>query len=142
MIDLLLVAGDHTVVPAAVAEEVAQRGADDAAVQALRLREWFLVVEDVPIPAELQASGLGAGESAAIAWALAHPGTEAILDDRAARRFAATLGVPLRGTLSLIVEAKNRGLIGQARPIVERVRQAGLYLSDHLVDESLRLVGE
>ena len=32
----------------------------------------------------------GAGESAVLAWCLAHPGSEAIIDDLSARRCAAT----------------------------------------------------
>jgi predicted nucleic acid-binding protein len=142
MIDLLHLAGDPVLVPAAVAGEVARRGGADAAVQALRSVDWLRQIDDLSIPPHVQALRLGSGEQAVIAWALAHPETEAILDDLDARRHAVSLGVPVRGTLSLVLEAKHVGLIDLARPVVDRLRWAGLYLSDHVVDRALRLVGE
>lgn len=142
LIDLLRVAGDPVLVPAAVVREVARRGGEDVTVRALRSRPWLKRINDPPVPAAVEALHLGSGEQAVIAWALAHPETVAILDDLGARRHAAALGVPVRGTLSLIVEAKRVGLLHLARPAVDRVRQAGLYLSDRIADSALLLVGE
>jgi predicted nucleic acid-binding protein len=142
MIDLLRVAGDEPVVPAAVVREVGRRDPDDPAVQALRLHEWLIQVDDAPVPDPVRVLPLDPGEVAVISWALAHPGAVAILDDRAARRHALAFGIPLRGTLSLILEAKDQGLLRDARPAIERVRQVGLRLSDRLVAEALRRVGE
>jgi predicted nucleic acid-binding protein len=48
----------------------------------------------------------------------------------------------VRGTLGLILTAKRRGRIPQARPLLERLRQAGMYLSDRIMDQALALVGE
>ena len=73
---------------------------------------------------------------------LAHRGVEAILDDLAARRCAAALGVPVRGTLGIVLVARQRGLIPAARPVVESMRQAGMYLADAVIDRALALVGE
>ena len=50
--------------------------------------------------------------------------------------------LPLRGTLGLVLLAKKRRLIPAARPVMERLREAGLYLSDRTLDEALALVGE
>lgn len=77
-----------------------------------------------------------------LAWAHSHPGTEAIVDDLAARRCAASLGIPVRGTLGLVLMAKRRGIIPAARPIVEQLRQAGMYLSDRVIQQALILVEE
>jgi len=62
------------------------------------------------------------GESAVLAWAYGHPGTEAIVDDLAARRCATTLDIPIRGTLGLVLTAKQKGIIPAARPILEKLR--------------------
>lgn len=77
-----------------------------------------------------------------LAWALAHPGTEAILDDLEGRRCAAAIGVPYRGTLGLVLLARRRGKLVAARPVVTKLRDAGMYLSDAVVDSALALVGE
>ena len=77
-----------------------------------------------------------------LTWALAHPGTEALLDDLRAHRCAATLAVPHRGSAGLIVSAKRQGLIAAARPILEHLRQVGLRLSDQVMNGILAQVGE
>ena len=142
LFDLLRVAGDHLLVPAAVANEIRRRGPADPTVQAMNQASWLTVVEDPPIPPSILAWDLGAGESAVLAWAHANPGTEVICDDQAARRCAATLGIPVRGTLALVLGAKQRGMVDRARPLLERLRRAGMYLSDEVIDRALKKIGE
>ena len=77
-----------------------------------------------------------------IAWGYDHPGTLIIVDDLAARRCAATLGIPVRGTLGLVLTAKKRGVIPEARPVLEQLRQSGMYLSDRILSQALALVEE
>lgn len=77
-----------------------------------------------------------------LAWAKLHPGTEAILDDLAARRCARVLGIEFRGTLGLLLLAKQRGRIARARPVLDVLRREGMFLSDRVADEALALVGE
>lgn len=71
-----------------------------------------------------------------------NPDTEVIVDDLAARRCAATLGIPLLGTLGLVLKAKQRGSVPAARPLLEQLRRSGLYLSDRVMNQALALVGE
>jgi predicted nucleic acid-binding protein len=71
----------------------------------------------------------------------AHEG-QAVLDDRAARRLAASQGVPLLGSLRVIVKAKERGLIPLARPALEKLRGSGAYVSDELIERAIALAGE
>ena len=84
----------------------------------------------------------GAGEAEVISWALQNPGFIAVLDDRAARLLATGLGVPVFGSLRVIVRAKERGLIPLARPALEKLRGAGAYVSDALIDRAIVLAGE
>ena len=142
LFDLLRVAGDRVLVPAAVANEISRRGAADPTVQAMREANWLMVVEDPAVPASILAWDLGAGESAVLAWARANPGTEVICDDQAARRCAAALGIPVRGTLALVLGAKRRGIVDRARPLLERLRCAGMYLSDEVIERALKKIGE
>jgi len=87
-------------------------------------------------------SHLGAGESQVLAFASENPGWEAALDDLDARRCAASLGIPLTGTLGVILRAKEADLIPAARPCVEELVLVGAHLSDALVERALSLVGE
>ena len=86
--------------------------------------------------------GLGPGESSVLAWAHSHLGSEAIIDDLAARRCAAALRIPVRGTLGLTLIAKQCGHIASARQVLEQLRHGGMYLSDKVMNGALALVGE
>jgi predicted nucleic acid-binding protein len=141
-LDLLGLAGEPVLVPATVADEVAAYGPDDPTVRAIAEADWLVIVETPPISHRLQALDLGPGETAALAWALTHPGTTVIMDDDRARRAVKALGVPVVGTLGLILAAKEQGVIAEAAPLIERARRAGLYLSERLVQNSLRRAGE
>lgn len=142
LLDLLQLAGPQIVAPAAVADEILREGPQDPAARALETVPWLTIVEAPPVPVVVQAWDLGAGESSVLAWALGHPGTVAIVDDLAARRCAAALHVSVRGTLGLILLAKQRGRIEAARPVLEAMRATGMYLSDAVLNQALALVGE
>ena len=140
--DLLQLAGNPVFVPQAVVDEVGGHGPTDAAIASLRQSGWLRIAPPEPTHSIIEQWDLGKGESSVLTWAYAHSGTVAVLDDLAARRCADSLGIPTRGTLGLVLIAKQRGLIPEARPIVNRLRQAGMYLSDKVVDRALGMVGE
>jgi predicted nucleic acid-binding protein len=142
LLEFLQLAGPEIVVPSAVADEIRREGPNDPAVRALEATAWLKVVEAPPLPTVIQGWDLGAGESAVLAWAHAHPGTLAIVDDLAGRRCAAALRIPVRGTLGLVLIARQRGQIKAARPVLESMRASGMYLSDAVMNRALELVGE
>lgn len=93
-----------------------------------------------PIPPE--AALLDPGERAAIALAVSMPGTWILLDEFAARKVAGDLGLPVKGTLGVLVEAKRRGLVVAVRPLIERMLANGCRLAPELVAMVLSSVGE
>ncbi|WP_295577547.1 DUF3368 domain-containing protein [uncultured Lamprocystis sp.] len=128
-------------VPEAVAEEIRHRGAGDVTAQAVMATDWLVVKTAPAISVAIADWRLGAGESATVALALTH-GLEAVIDDLAGRKCAESLGVPLRGTLGIVLAAKRRGVIPAARPVIEELVSAGLYLSRRVLDDALLRVGE
>jgi predicted nucleic acid-binding protein len=142
LLSFLQLAGPEIVVPGPVAEEIRAGGGENPAARALESTPWLKVVAVASVPATIQGWDLGEGESSVLAWAHASPGTLAILDDLAARRCAATLRIPVRGTLGLVLVAKQRGRIPAARPVLEAMRASGMYLSDSVLNRALALVGE
>jgi len=142
LLELLKLEAQEIVVPKSVAEEILRRGPNDITVRAMENETWLKVVEDLPAPDAVRAWDLGEGETGVLAWGYANPGTTVIIDDLAARRCAATHGIPVRGTLGLVLTAKRRGVIPEARPVLERLRQSGMYLSDLILDQALALVEE
>jgi predicted nucleic acid-binding protein len=142
LLDLLQLAGPEVVVPVAVAEEIQRRGPNDPAAQAIASTRWLEVVATPEVPPAIQAWDLGPGESAVLSWCSSKAGTEGIIDDLAARRCADTLGIPVRGTLGLVLLGKQRGQLAAARPVLETLRGAGMYLSSSVMDRALRKVDE
>lgn len=82
------------------------------------------------------------GEAAAIALTLETPGSTVILDDRKGRDLARRNGLNVVGSLGIIIRAKHRGVIPLARPVINELRSAGLFISDSLVRQALLDVGE
>lgn len=142
LLDLLQLVALEIVVPAPVADEIRRRGPSDPAAQAIASIDWLRVVDALEVPPMIQAWDLGPGESAVLAWCSATLGVEAIVDDLAARRCAHAFGIPVRGTLGLVLLGKNRGRLAAARPVLESLRGAGMYLSHSTMDRALRMVGE
>ncbi len=94
------------------------------------------------MPELIQSWDLEPGESAVLTWGYVHPNTEVIVDDLAARRCAVALEIPVRGTLGLVLTAKQRGTIVAAQPILEQMRDSGMYLSERVMNQALALVRE
>jgi predicted nucleic acid-binding protein len=142
LVDFLQLEGNQIVVPKPVAKEIQRRGSDDPTVQAIEKTNWLCVVEPPPIPDTIRAWDLGVGETSVLARGSHNPGTVIIVDDLAARRCAASHGISVRGTLGLVLTAKKRGMIPEARPVLEKLRQSGMYLSDRILNQALALIGE
>lgn len=118
------------------------RGEADPTARAITDTPWLLVTQTPAIPAAIQSWGLGPGESSVLAWAYTHAGTEAIMDDLLGRRCAEVFNIPVRGTLGLVLVAKQRGRITSARDVLMQLRTGGMFLSDLVMNDALKLVRE
>lgn len=82
------------------------------------------------------------GEASVLALALEVADPLLILDDRKARSVAKEAGIPLTGTLGVILEAKNKRIVSEVAPIFERLAKSGFWISDDLRYHLLKLAGE
>lgn len=142
LFDLLRLAGDDVIVTDAVSTEILARGTDDATARAITGTGWITRVQNPPVPPNVQNWDLGPGEASVVAWALGHRGSRAVIDDLEGRRCAEALGIPLRGTLGLVLRARRTGVISRARPVLDRLRATGMFLADRVLDAALAEVGE
>jgi predicted nucleic acid-binding protein len=104
---------------------------------------WLEVQAPAPSQdARIEAAVLGAGESEAIALALAVRPDWIILDDLAARTLARRLDLPVLGTAAVLSEAKTQGLIPAVRPLLDALLAKGFHLSRGVYQHILELAGE
>jgi predicted nucleic acid-binding protein len=73
---------------------------------------------------------------------LENPDRIVLLDDALARRTAQAAGLHVWGTLKIMLEAKAYGITATIKPWVNRLADAGLWLSDDLRSRVLALAGE
>ena len=65
-----------------------------------------------------------------------------ILDDGAAREWATVAGLPLTGTVGLLVESKHRGFVPAVAPLLAGLQALGFRLHPSLVIAVLTDLGE
>jgi len=82
---------------------------------------------------------LDAGEAAAVAVALERQ-AGLIVDERRARRIAARMGIPVVGTIGVMLLAWKQGLVSDPVRMALEIRDRGLYLSDELIEALRRQV--
>lgn len=141
-LNLLVALADELILPRAVLREIQVRKNETAITEYLKHEQRFHVVEDTAVPPLLLAWDLGAGETQVIALALKSGKKRVVLDDLEARRCARATGLPVIGTLGIVARAKRLGIIERARPVIQQLRQVGLYVTDELVEGILSEVEE
>lgn len=109
----------------------------------LPLPPWIRVVDPVDTDRLHRFLELvDAGEASGIALAMEVDGARLIMDDLKGRRLALEMGIVITGSLGVLKAAKDKGVIPAVAPMLARLREAGLWLSDELVHAVLAEVGE
>jgi uncharacterized protein len=86
---------------------------------------------------------LDAGEAQSIAYAASlTQQTLLLMDERAGKQLSDELGLATLGTAGILLAAKSRGLITLVRPELERLHQAGFWLSPSIMRQVLTTAGE
>ena len=84
---------------------------------------------------------LDAGEAEAIVLAL-ETDSMILIDERKGRSYARNLNLRVRGTLGLFLEAKKKGIVKSVTECIDKLKRAGYYLDDELIDALLLKSGE
>jgi predicted nucleic acid-binding protein len=140
-LDLLRDLFEEVLIPHAVEEEFLAAEAS-ARRQALADATWIKRGELSHPRRALAYAGLDRGEAAVMALAEERDARLVILDERKARRYAARMGMPVTGTLGVLLLAKEAGLIDSVKSSVSRLQEAGLFLAPALVRRALEIAGE
>lgn len=129
-------------IPQAVYDDIVIRGAGKPGAQEVHTSTWIRRerIQDRSLTEQLP-SKLHLGEREAIVLAKERDAT-LLVDEREARRVALQLGIGYIGSLRVLTEAKDRGIIVQVKPVLDELIAAGLYIGEPLYQSVLRSVGE
>lgn len=86
--------------------------------------------------------GLDRGEAEVLALANERAARLVIIDEHKGRRYAKRLGLPLTGTVEVLLTAMHNGLIPAIAPVIDQLLKEGLFLAPELVKKALELAGE
>jgi predicted nucleic acid-binding protein len=140
-LDLLRELYDEVLIPQTVYEEflATERALRQAA---LEKAPWIKPISLANPQRARVYTGLDQGEAEVLALAEERAARLVIIDELKGRRYAKRLGLPLTGTLGVLLLAKERGLISSLAPLLTELQKAGLYLGSTLIAHVLRLAGE
>lgn len=85
---------------------------------------------------------LGRGELEVIALGLENPGAILVLDDALARRHASRLGLSIKGTLGILLEAKKRNWIPNLSAPMHSLVELGFRIAPKTFQHVLSQAGE
>ena len=109
---------DEVFVPPAVAAE--------AVPSVPELPSWIVLRPlTQPVAPSVLQPVFGRGETEALGLALEIKAALIILDDRPARCLAVGLGIPVVGTMGILLRATQAGFVPAVRPLVERLLNLG-----------------
>jgi uncharacterized protein len=82
------------------------------------------------------------GETAAILLAETVHADVLLIDERIGRRVAEARGIAVRGTLGVLVQARQMGALPALRPVLDALVAEGFRIAPALIREALSRVGE
>jgi hypothetical protein len=141
----LLTVGEADLLPKLFAEVVIPEAVRDELLRSHpRLPDWLRVAVVKDCDEVLRLAGVvDAGEAEAIELAKELHADRLLIDERRGRRLAVQEGVAVIGLVGVLLLAKRQQLIPSVGALLQRIEQeAGMYLSESIRDQALRLAGE
>jgi predicted nucleic acid-binding protein len=129
-------------IPGAVYEDIVVKGKGKPGSDEVRQAGWIKRKEIKDrIRLDLLAPELGLGEREAMVLTEELNGT-LVIDDRKARQEAEKRGIQTVGSLWIVKEAKDKGLINKAKQAGDKLRDTGLRLKEELYHQFLKEMEE
>ena len=103
---------------------------------------WIKIVDLKNSQSASVYSRLDPGEAEVFALADEHNARFVTIDEHKARQEASKNGLPFKGTVGVLLEAKENGLIDEIKPLLIALKENGMYLSESVITGALREAGE
>jgi predicted nucleic acid-binding protein len=128
---------DEILVPATVYDEVVVKGAGRAGAATVSEADWLQVASPQMTPTiEPMLLGLDAGEMDVLLLAREQRPDWVLIDERLGRRVARALGLPVKGTLGVLLAAVLAGLLSKAEAVdgLRRLADSEIRISSRWQD--------
>ena len=99
---------------------------------------WIKVVDLTNPHSAAIYQGIDDGEAEVFALAAEYDARLVLLDENKGRKKAKEIGLPVKGTVGVLLEAKEEGLIEVIKPFLIRLRANGIYLSELHINNALQ----
>lgn len=130
-------------IPDAVKREIISGGKDNFGFQEIQNEKW---IKTQNIKNELAKkyllTDIDDGEAEVIVLAEELKSNIIIMDDKLGRKIARLRGFAVIGTLRLLVIAKDKEIITEVKPLLNRLREAGFWVSDNVYKDILKQSNE
>lgn len=130
------------ILPPAVQQELEigkLQGVDVPEVNSIAWMQIRPVASATLVPAVID---LGQGEAEVLALGIEYTNSLLIFDDKLARRIADLYKLKYTGTLGILIKAKQAGYISSIATVITRLQHKGMWLTDKIIADVLRLAGE
>ena len=129
------------VVPDAVWEEILSGPRIDRAVQLLPNLDWLKRIHVTPASSVVRWD-LGPRETEVLSFATEQRAYIPVLDDLLAKKCARSLGIPTLGTGTILILAKEHGLIESVEGALRQLQKVGLWISEAVIQLLKHKAGE
>lgn len=129
------------VVPTAVWHEILNGSHMDKATQKISNLTWLQKVQTTSIE-DIVRWDLGIGETEVLSYAIQNKSFTPILDDMLAKKCAKSVGIPTLGTGSVLIIAKQRELVQSVEQSLRQLQNAGLWISENIIQMLKQKAGE
>jgi len=131
------------IIPNAVKDEVGAKGNSKAHNQLEASTDW-IHVREINNVAHKQTfrTQLHDGEVEVIILGQELTADILVIDDNSAREYAKYLGLNIIGTVGIILLAKSKGFIYEVKPLLDRLIANGIFISNRLYADVMKIANE
>jgi len=142
LLHVLSALAGRVIVPPAVVDELAEGRGLGMDLPDLTTLDWVVIRRPISELAIPLVRDLGPGETEVLMLALESPEAVVVVDDALARHVPETLGLRLKGTLGLLLDAKRAGLIPAVGILLDQLQALRFRIAPHTRAAVLKLAGE
>lgn len=142
-LEILRILFDSVIVSDLVHAEILQGGMARTGTLSYQKAHWIKIQTSAHALEPLLQTVLDPGEAATIQVAITSKSDYVLIDERKGRKIARSIyRLNVVGTARILVEAKQRGVLLHVGDAITKMRDAGYWIHDQIVDAARKAAGE